>query len=239
MAQQQRDLARSAAVASATRVAERVASDITGQVTVLEAEAASATLDKPDLAAFYAEADRLRQAHHSGRPSNSPTRTVPRSSTCSALSTRNLAPPPTARASTPWAHSPSRDRGIGPVGSISGKRLGGPGPGVPVIREGQLRYVLSVRLATNAVSSVLRDAGAPEGWVGTIVDADGNTIARTQAETEELGHPANAALQAAIRRAPQGFYTGPTLEGRTSRSSTVPCRIPVVGRCTSACRSPP
>ncbi len=63
MAQQQRDLARNAAVASATRVAERVASDIAAQIAVLEAEAASATLDRPDLAAFYAEAERLRQAH--------------------------------------------------------------------------------------------------------------------------------------------------------------------------------
>ncbi|MCX4197029.1 histidine kinase, partial [Methylobacterium organophilum] len=62
MAQQQRDLARNAAVASATRVAERVASDIAAQIAVLEAEAASATLDRPDLAAFYAEAERLRQA---------------------------------------------------------------------------------------------------------------------------------------------------------------------------------
>ena len=101
--------------------------------------------------------------------------------------------------------------GIGPAGPVSGKRL--VALRVPVIRDGQLRYVLSVRLATNAVSSILRDAGAPEGWVGTIVDADGNTIARTRAEVEELGHPANPALQAAIRRAPQGFYTGPTLEG--------------------------
>ena len=76
-----------------------------------------------------------------------------------------------------------------------------------------MRYVLSVGLANDAVSSILRDAGAPEGWVGTIVDADGNTIARTRAEAEELGQPADAALQAAIRRAPNGFYTGSTLEG--------------------------
>jgi two-component system sensor histidine kinase UhpB len=101
--------------------------------------------------------------------------------------------------------------GIGPVGSISGKRL--VALRVPVIRDGALRCVLSVGLATNAISSILRDAGAPEGWVGTIVDADGNTIARTRAEAEELGHRANAALQAAIRRAPEGFYTGSTLEG--------------------------
>ena len=101
--------------------------------------------------------------------------------------------------------------GIGPVGPVSGKRL--VALRVPVIRGGELRYVLSVGLANDAVSSILRDAGAPEGWVGTIVDADGNTIARTQAEAQELGHPANEALRAAIRRAPHGFYQGSTREG--------------------------
>ncbi|MHB2205549.1 ATP-binding protein [Methylobacterium sp. CM6257] len=212
MAQQQRDLNRNAAVISATRVAERVASDIAAQVAVLGAEAASASLDQPDLAAFYAEAERLRQAH--------PLWETVELSNPDGVQVVNLL------RSLDKELGPTADRksfdavvrtlrpvvgGIGPVGSISGKRL--VALRVPVIRDGTLRYVLSVGLATNAVSSILRDAGAPEGWVGTIVDADGNTIARTRAEVEELGHPANAALQAAIRRAPQGFYTGSTLEG--------------------------
>jgi len=212
MAQQQRDLTRGAAVASATRVAERVASDIAAQVAVLEAEAASATLDKPDLAAFYAEAERLKE----GRP---------------LWETVELADPDGRQIvnllrSLDDELGPTADRGsfdtvvrtrrpvvggIGPIGPVSGKRL--VALRVPVVRERQLRYVLSVGLANDAVSSILRDAGAPEGWVGTIVDADGNTIARTRAEAEELGQPADAALQAAIRRAPNGFYTGSTLEG--------------------------
>ncbi|KOX43475.1 histidine kinase [Streptomyces purpurogeneiscleroticus] len=212
MAQQQRDLTRDAAVASATRVAERVASDIAAQIAVLQAEAASASLDRPDLAAFYAEAERLRQAHplwDTVELSNPDGVQV-----VNLLRTLDKELGPTAdRKSFDAVVRTKRPvvGGIGPVGSISGKRL--VALRVPVIRESQLRYVLSVGLATNAISSILRDAGAPEGWVGTIVDADGNTIARTRAEAEELGHPANAALQAAIRRAPEGFYTGSTLEG--------------------------
>ena len=212
MAQQQRDLDRRAAVASAARVAERVASDIATQIAVLRAEAASASLDRPDLAAFYAEAERLRQEHP-------------------LWETVELAGPDGAQVvnllrSLDDELGPTADRasfdalkrekrpvvgGIGPLGPISGKRL--VALRVPVLRDGTLRSVLSVGLATNAVSAILREAGAPEGWVGTLVDAAGNTIARTRAEAEELGHPANAALLAAIRRAPQGFYTGPTLEG--------------------------
>jgi signal transduction histidine kinase len=212
MAQQQRDLTRDAAVASATRVAERVASDIAAQIAVLQAEAASASLDRPDLAAFYAEAERLRQAHplwDTVELSNPDGVQV-----VNLLRTLDKELGPTAdRKSFDTVVRTKRPvvGGIGPVGSISGKRL--VALRVPVIRDGALRYVLSVGLATNAISSILRDAGAPEGWVGTIVDADGNTIARTRAEAEELGHRANAALQAAIRRAPQGFYTGSTLEG--------------------------
>jgi two-component system, NarL family, sensor histidine kinase UhpB len=212
MAQQQRDLTRDAAVASATRVAERVASDIAAQIAVLQAEAASASLDRPDLASFYAEAERLRQAH--------PLWDTVELSNPDGVQVVNLLRT-LDKELGPTADRKSFDAvvrtklpvvgGIGPVGSISGKRL--VALRVPVIRDGALRYVLSVGLATNAISSILRDAGAPEGWVGTIVDADGNTIARTRAEAEELGHRANAALQAAIRRAPEGFYTGSTLEG--------------------------
>ncbi|MGU3454151.1 sensor histidine kinase [Methylobacterium sp. 391_Methyba4] len=212
MAQQQRNLTRNAAVASATRVAERVASDIAAQVAVLQTEAASASLDRPDLAAFYSEAERLRQAHalwETVELSNPDGVQV-----VNLLRTLDKELGPTAdRKSFDAVVRTMRPvvGGIGPVGSISGKRL--VALRVPVIRDGKLRYVLSVGLATNAVSSILRDAGAPEGWVGAIVDANGNTIARTRAEEEELGHPANAALQAAIRRAPQGFYTASTLEG--------------------------
>ncbi|UHC19916.1 ATP-binding protein (plasmid) [Methylobacterium currus] len=212
LAQQQRDLGRSAAEASATRVAERVASDIAAQISILETEAASATLDRPDLAAFYAEAERLRQAH----PLWATVELAGPDGTQVVNLLRSLDEElgPTADRKSFDAVVRTRHAvigGIGPVGPVSGKRL--VALRVPVLRDGELRYVLSVRLATNAVSSILRDAGAPEGWVGTIVDADGSTIARTRAEAEELGQPGDAALQAAIRRAPQGFYTGSTLEG--------------------------
>ena len=136
MAQQQRDLTRGAAVASATRVAERVASDIAAQVAVLEAEAASATLDKPDLAAFYAEAERLKE----GRP---------------LWETVELAGPDGRQIvnllrSLDDELGPTADRGsfdavvrtrrpvvggIGPVGAVSGKRL--VALRVPVVRDGR------------------------------------------------------------------------------------------------------
>ena len=101
--------------------------------------------------------------------------------------------------------------GIGPVGPISGKRL--VAVRAPVIRDGDLRYVLSVHLVPDAVSFILRAAGAPKGWVGAIVDARGNFVARTMAEEFEIGRPASEGARTAIARAPQGFYLARTLEG--------------------------
>ena len=212
MAQQQRDLTRHAAVISAARVAERVAADIAMQMAALEVQAAATSLDQPDFTIFYAEAERLKRAH--------PLWETIELSGADGIQVVNL-----LRALTdglgPTADRKSFDEvmrtrrptvgGIGPVGPISGKRL--VALRVPVIRGAAFPYVLSIGLATKAVSAILRNACAPEGWVGTIVDADGNTIARTRAEAEELGHPADAALLAAIRRAPQGFYMGSALEG--------------------------
>jgi signal transduction histidine kinase len=81
------------------------------------------------------------------------------------------------------------------------------------MRDGRLRYVLTSALVPDAVSSILREAGAPAGWIGAIVDRNGNIVARTIAEEFELGRPASAPLREAIARAPMGYYVGETLEG--------------------------
>jgi two-component system sensor histidine kinase UhpB len=152
MAQQERELTRSAAVASAARVAERVASDIATQIAVLRAEAASASLDRPDLTAFYAEAERLRREH--------PLWETVELAGPDGVQVVNLLRSlddqlgPTAdRASFDAVVRTGRPvvGGIGPLGPISGKRL--VALRVPVVRDGTLRHVLSVGLATSAVSA--------------------------------------------------------------------------------------
>lgn len=211
-AEQGRAAARHAASESTARAAERVASDLAAQVQMLDVLAASPTLDRPDMAGFYEEAQRLKAA----RPL---WETVELSAPSGQQIVNLLRPLGTELG--PTADRDSFDEavrlrravvgGIGPVGALSGKRL--VSLRVPVIRDGQIRYVLTVALATNAVSSILRDAGAPPGWVGAIVDRQGIIIARTAAEASELGRPASQALREAIARGSEGFYTGPTREG--------------------------
>jgi signal transduction histidine kinase len=210
--QEERTASRRAASIALERVVDQVTSDLATQVAVAETLAASATLDAPDLEMFYREAARLKTA----RPLWETIELVdPDGNQIINL----LRPLGSALAAT--ADRDSFDQvvqthravigGIGPVGPISGKRF--VALRVPVLRGGQLRFVLTVGLVPTAVSSILRDAGAPPGWVGSIVDKSGNIIARTIAEEFELGRPGSPALRDAIARAPEGFYVGRTLEG--------------------------
>jgi two-component system, NarL family, sensor histidine kinase UhpB len=193
-------------------VTERVAAELMRNLEAAVALAASTALDGDDLGAFYVEAVRLKSdrplwhtvelADPSGaqvlnllRPLGSPLGpTAERESFEKVVATRRPAV-----------------SGIGPIGPVSGLQL--VALRVPVIRGGELRYVLSIALEPGGVSSILRDAGVPPGWIGGVVDAKGDIVARTQGEPFEIGRPASAAVREAIKRAPQGFYRGHTLEG--------------------------
>jgi two-component system sensor histidine kinase UhpB len=101
--------------------------------------------------------------------------------------------------------------GIGPLGPISGKRL--VALRAPVERDNELKFVLTVALVPDAVSQILKTAGAPPGWVGAVVDAKGNFVARSVGEQFELGRPASQSVRDAIATGREGSYTGITLEG--------------------------
>jgi signal transduction histidine kinase len=212
LADQDRIAARQAAAATVQHVAERVASEIATQLEVAAALAASTALDRPDLLAFYTEAQRLKTT----RPRWHTIELTDPAGTQVLNLLRPLDTPlgPTADRDSfervVRTHRPAVG-GIGPVGTISGRQL--VALRVPVLRDGRLRYVLSVALAPEGVSAILHDAGAPEGWIGVVADAQGRIIARTIAEAREQGRPASPAVHQALARAPAGFYRGPTLEG--------------------------
>lgn len=212
MADSERTEARSAAWETVKHVGERIASEITSQLQVAETLAASTSLDRASLEGFYIEAQRVRAAH--------PLWATVELTDPTGMQVMNLLRPLGAPLG-PTADRESFDQvvktrqsavgGIGPVGQISGQRL--VTIRAPVIREGKLQYVLTVSFVPNAISSILKDAGAPKDWIGAVVDARGNIIARTLAEEFELGRPAAPGLRQAIARAPGGFYITPTLEG--------------------------
>jgi len=212
IAEHQRTDARRAASEIAERVAERVASEMSAQLEVAEALAASAALDRPDLQAFYIEAQRLQASR--------PLWHTIQLADPSGAQVLNLLRPPDATLG-PTVDRASFERvvrtgrpavgGIGPVGAVSGRRL--VALRVPVVRDGNLRYVLSAALAPDGVRSILEEAGAPEDWIGTIVDGEGYIVARTLGDDADVGRPASPALREAVERASDGFYRGRTLEG--------------------------
>ena len=212
IAEHERADARWAASETAERVTERVGSQLSAQLQVAEALAASAALDGPDLQAFYTEAERLKAS----RPL---WHTIQLADPSGAQVLNLLRPsdatlgPTVDRASFERVVRTGRPAigGIGPVGIISGQRL--VALRVPVMRDGQLSYVLSVALAPDGVRSILRGAGAPEDWIGAIVDAEGRIIARTLGEEVDVGRLASSALRNALERGADGFYSDRTLDG--------------------------
>jgi PAS domain S-box-containing protein len=211
-ADQQRNSAREVARAAVERVAERISAVITAQVVAAETLALSTALDQPDLAAFYGEARRLAE--------NRPLWHTIELNDLNGSQVLNVLRP-LGGSLAPTADRDSFERavkerrsvvsGIGPVGPISGTRL--IALRVPVIRDSELRYILTVALDPHAVSAVLRQAGVPDGWIGAVADGSGNIIARNVAEEWTVGQPGSVALRDAIGHWSGGFYSGRTLEG--------------------------
>ncbi|RYE62180.1 MAG: sensor histidine kinase [Oxalobacteraceae bacterium] len=211
-ARQERSDARLSAQRTLNRVVSRVGNELRVQVEIAEILATSPALDKNDLALFYEEALRIKNA----RPLWQTVALV----NLNGQQLLNLLRPfgselgPTS--DWPNFNKVSETRkpvigGIGPVGPLSGLRL--LPLRVPVLRSDELKYVLTVALVPDAISQILRNAGTPSSWIGAVVDANGNIVARTIDEQFELGRPESQSVRDAITRASSGEYVGQTLEG--------------------------
>ncbi len=194
------------------RVSGWITAEMTNQVQVAEALALSPSLDDSDFASFYREAQALKAAR--------PLWFTVELDDLQGTQILNLLRPlgdklgPTADRES--FEEVLRDQrpvigSIGPVGVVSGRHL--LALRIPVIRNRALRYVLTVAMAPDAVSNILRKAGLPDGWIGAVVDRHGNLVARSLSEDETLGRPAAPSLHDAIDKSSGGFYKGRTLEG--------------------------
>ncbi|MGJ5181113.1 ATP-binding protein [Bradyrhizobium oligotrophicum] len=211
-ARQARTDSRLAALETLNRVVGRLSSELGLQVEIAETLATSASLDAPDLDSFYIEAIRIKQA----RPLWETIELVDPKGNQVLNLLRPIGADLGATADREnferiLATRKAAIGGIGPIGPISGKRL--VALRAPVERHGELKFVLTVALVPDAVSQILKGAGAPPGWVGVVVDAKGNIVARTIGEPFELGRPAGAAVRQAISEGSEGNYTATTPEG--------------------------
>ena len=82
----------------------------------------------------------------------------------------------------------------------------------PVIRDGAVRYVVSVALDPSVFHAVVA-ARAPAGSIAAVVDRSGAFIGRSVQHHRRLGYPASVFVRQAVARGGSGFYQGVTLEG--------------------------
>ena len=215
---------RSLAVQLATRSAERISLELDAQIDLSEALAASTALDRGDFDAFRTEAERLRTLHPlwqgivvtnaAGKP---------------LFSTSGPAEARLGKASDQHSFQEVLNTDRPSVGGLGPAGLGAPAATlrVPVLRDGVLRYILSLAVVPDAIGRILDTAGAPSGWVGVVLDANGHILARTGDPNEKPGELASLGLLDAIAPGRTGFHDGVTRSGL--RIETVSRALPRTG----------
>src|SRR5206468_1760361 len=85
---------------------------------------------------------------------------------------------------------------------------------VPVLRNGELRYVLTAVVKPEEILDVVKRQQVPSDWVISIFDANGLRVARSRAHPENLGGQAAVTLQKLMASgADEGFGMTFSLEG--------------------------
>lgn len=87
----------------------------------------------------------------------------------------------------------------------------------PIMREGQLKYVVSAVVAPDAIARLLADVHLDPDWIGTVIDGGGYVVARTTG-LALVGEKASARALAARQSSDEGIYEGFTLEGTPTMS---------------------
>jgi signal transduction histidine kinase len=83
----------------------------------------------------------------------------------------------------------------------------------PVIRDGQVRFMVVAAIRPDGVRERLLAAQLPDAWTGTVIDTAGLVVARTHGDDSMLAAPASARALAVRAHASAGLYEGLMLEG--------------------------
>ena len=211
-ADQERSYAREAATEALTQVAHRIEGEISRELQVAETLAGSAALDQGNLRDFYLEATRIVAA----RPLwETAALTKPdQEQVLNVL--RPLGAPLGPVTDTESFNAVLRTRkpvlgGLGPYQAAIGKQL--VSLRVPVIRDGELRYVLTIGLLPDQIGTILGQAGLPAGWAGTVIDAKEKIVARTPDTRIAKAGATTPAVQEAMARGGSNSPRTQTREG--------------------------
>ena len=211
-ADQERSYARKAATEALTQAAHRIEGEISRELQVAETLASSAALDQGNLRDFYLEATRIVAA----RPLwETAALTKPdQEQVLNVL--RPLGAPLGPVIDAESFNAVLRTRkpvlgGLGPHQAAIGKQL--VSLRVPVIRDGELRYVLTIGLLPDQIGTILGQAGLPAGWAGTVIDAKEKIVARTPDTKIAKAGATTPAVQEAMARGGSNSARTQTREG--------------------------
>ena len=84
---------------------------------------------------------------------------------------------------------------------------------VPVIRDGEARFVLSANLRSHSFDNVLAGPALPENLVGSVLDRKRIILARSRRPDEFVGKLATKSLRKEIDRASNSFFFARSIEG--------------------------
>lgn len=182
---------------------------VQGQITALHALASLRALETGDIASYHEEAVRVLHAQPAwinvllARPDGE---VVDNAAAPGALKSYPYLVEPAVAVRAATTRAPA----IGSMVTSPALKKRGVNVAVPVIYEGQVRYVLLAFIKPELFLTPIEKQRIGQGWVSGLVDAHGTFIARVPAiSNEKAGGP----FVAAVARAPEGWYRGPTTEG--------------------------
>lgn len=106
----------------------------------------------------------------------------------------------------------SLDRAVATRRPVVGNVVRGPRGGfafairAPVLRSGQVHYVVSAIVAADAVSPLLHFRALPRGWAIVVVDGDGRMVASSTNNSRVIGRKASGAGLASRKSGSRRFY---------------------------------
>jgi signal transduction histidine kinase/CheY-like chemotaxis protein len=85
--------------------------------------------------------------------------------------------------------------------------------GVPVMRQGKVRYVLMMGMLPERLGAILRNQHLPPDWIVSILDRKGTIIARTHSADQFVGQKGSPVLLRHLTEASEGVFATDTREG--------------------------
>ena len=188
-----------------------VDAEIQSSISTLEALATSNWLDHEDMKEFYEEAARVLRSQPSWR-----TIIV---SYPSGESIMNLRQPFGAKLND-IVERRSFDDAVKKMKPAIGNVLLAPNlkeygfaVRVPVIRDANVRYVLSAGIDLKTIDNLLAPQKLPANWIGVVLDTEGKFVSRSIEPERNVGRLASESLRAALDRSSEGWFRGTTIEG--------------------------